>query len=152
MEIGRLKENDLAPLSIMFQQFWGEKSSPEKMRSTFSRIKTNPAYILLVAKQKKRLMGFGMGIICEELYGDCKPFMVIEDLIVDKNQRRSGVGAALMAAFEKCAFENNCCQIIFVTEAEREETLKFYRSLGYDHAPYKGFKKRIKPVKNISET
>jgi ribosomal protein S18 acetylase RimI-like enzyme len=143
MKIEKLTEYDIAPLAELFQQFWGEKSSPEKMRSTFSRLATNPAYILLTAKQNDRLVGFAMGIICEELYGNCKPFMVIEDLIVDKNQRGNGVGSALMRELEKSAIDHDCCQIIFVTEANRTEALGFYRSLGYEFEPYKGFKKRL---------
>lgn len=143
MKIERLSEYDIAPLAELFRQFWGEKSSNEKMMSTFSRLATNPAYILLAAKQNYRLVGFAMGIICEELYGNCKPFMVIEDVIVDKNQRGNGVGSALMRELEKCAIDHDCCQIIFVTEANRTDALGFYKSLGYEFKPYKGFKKRL---------
>jgi GNAT superfamily N-acetyltransferase len=117
MKIERLMEDDLTALAEMFRQFWDEKSSPEKMGSTFSRLATNPAYILLAAKNNDRLVGFAMGIICEDLYGECKPFMVIEDLIVDKNQRRNGVGSALMRELEKCAIDHDCCQIILYGSA-----------------------------------
>ena len=143
MNIDRLTKNDLAPLSELFRQFWGENTSLENMRATYSRLATNPSYILLAAKQSDRLVGFGMGIICEELYGDCRPFMVIEDLIVGKTQRRAGVGTALMRELEKIAIDHDCCQIIFITESERTEALSFYRSLGYEFEQYKGFKKRI---------
>jgi ribosomal protein S18 acetylase RimI-like enzyme len=143
MKIERLTEYDIAPLAELFRQFWGEKSSPKKMRSTFSRLATQPAYILFAAKQNDRLVGFAMGIICEDLYGNCKPFMVIEDVIVDKNQRGNGVGSALMRELEKCAIDHDCYQVIFVTEADRAEALGFYRSLGYEFEPYKGFKKRL---------
>ncbi len=143
MNIQRLTDDDLTPLAEMFQQFWGEKSSLERMRKTFSRLAANPAYILLAAKQNDRLAGFAMGIICEELYGNCKPFMVIEDLIVDSAQRRGGIGSALMRELEKCARNHDCCQIIFVTEADRTQAYRFYRSLGYESEPYKGFKKQI---------
>jgi ribosomal protein S18 acetylase RimI-like enzyme len=144
MNIERLTDDDLTPLAEMFQQFWGEKSSLENMRKTFSRLAANPAYILLAAKQNDRLAGFAMGIICEELYGDCKPFMVIEDLIVDNTQQRKGVGSALMRELEKCAVDQNCCQIVFVTEAGRTQAHRFYESLGYESESYKGFKKKMK--------
>ena len=143
MNIEQLTKDDLSPLSELFRQFWGENTSLEKMHLTFSRLATDPSYVLLAAKQGTRLVGFAMGIICEELYGDCKPFMVMEDLIVDKNQRRSGIGAALIRELEQFAINHDCCQIIFITEAERTEALKFYGSLGYEFEPYKGFKKRI---------
>jgi ribosomal protein S18 acetylase RimI-like enzyme len=150
MIIERLTKSDLASLSELFRQFWGESTSLEKMKITYSKLATNPSYILLTAKQNARLVGFAMGIICEELYGDCRPFMIIEDLIVDKNQRRSGIGAALMRELEKCAIDHDCCQIIFVTESDRAEALKFYGSLGFEDEPYKGFKKRIRGSKKKS--
>lgn len=143
MEITTLTERDLAPLAELFKQFWGENSSLERMRHTFSKITSNPAYVLLAAKQENQLIGFVMGIICEELYGDCKPFMVIEDLVVDQNQRRSGAGSSLMQEIEQHAVANGCCQILLVTEGDRLESNQFYQSLGYNFEPYKGYKKKI---------
>lgn len=143
MNIERLAEKDLLDLAELFKQFWGESTSLEKMRNTFSKLVVNPSYILLAAKQNGQLVGFTMGIICEELYGDCKPFMVMEDLIVDKNQRRGGIGAALVRDLEQYAVDLDCCQIIFITEADRSNALGFYSSLGYNYEPYKGIKKRL---------
>lgn len=144
MKIERLSENDLVSLSEIFHQIWGEVSSLEKMKSTLSRIKENPAYVLLAAKHGNQLVGFAMGVICEELYGECKPFMVVEDVIVDERHRQKGAGASLMKELEKSAKDYECCQIIFVTESNRKEALCFYNALGYEYEPYKGFKKIIK--------
>ncbi|MBA7487340.1 hypothetical protein ES707_22903 [subsurface metagenome] len=69
--------------------------------------------------------------------------MVIEDVIVDKNRRRKGVGSVLMSTLEQRAVERHCCQVIFVTEADRTEAHRFYASLGYDPDAYKGFKKQL---------
>lgn len=151
MIITRFTEKDLSSLGNLFTQFWGESSQIEKMRISYQKISDNPSYILLAAKQEDDLVGFGMGIICEELYGDCKPFMVIEDLIVDKNQRRSGIGSDLIQELEKQAIANNCCQIIFVTETDRSDAQRFYKSLGYKSEPYKGFKKKIESGQQIKD-
>jgi len=144
MEIRKLTEDDLVSLAGLYKQFWGEASSLEKMRATFQRLEKNPNYILLVADQQNQLVGTVMGIICEELYGDCSPFMVVEDVIVDKHQRRLGIGSSLMREMEQCAVEYNCNYIIFVTESERKDAHRFYESLGYKSDAYKGFKKRLK--------
>ena len=143
MEIRKLTEDDLVSLAGLYKQFWGEASSLEKMRATFQRLEKNPNYILLVADQQNQLVGTVMGIICEELYGDCSPFMVVEDVIVDKHQRRLGIGSSLMREMEQCAVEYNCNYIIFVTESERKDAHRFYESLGYKSDAYKGFKKRL---------
>lgn len=143
MEIRKLTENDLEGLAALYKQFWGESSSLEKMQATFKRLDKNPNYILLGADQQNHLVGSVMGIICEELYGDCRPFMVVEDVIVDKHQRRLGIGSSLMRQLEGYAVKHNCNYIIFVTESERSEAHRFYESLGYKSDAYKGFKKRL---------
>ena len=76
---------------------------------TFQRLKRNPSYIFLVADQQNNLVGSVMGIICEELYGDCKPFMIVEDVIVDIDQRRLGIASSLMRELEKCAAKYDGC-------------------------------------------
>lgn len=144
MRIEHLTEDDLFSLAEIFHQIWGETSSLEKMKSTYSYLKANPAYVLLVAKQDNQLVGFAMGVICAELYGECKPFMVVEDVIVDKLHRQKGAGTALMRELEKSAKDFDCCQIIFVTESNRTEALSFYSALGYEYEPFKGFKKIIR--------
>ena len=143
VKIKRLTESDLSALAELFRQFWNEGSSAEKMKSTFSRLSANPAYILLAARQDGCMVGFAMGIVCEELYGECKPFMVIEDLIVDRSHRRTAVASGLMRRLERYAVAHDCCQIMFVTESNRTEALKFYQSMGYEFEPYKGFKKPL---------
>ena len=143
MKIRGLVENDIPSLSELYKHFWGEESSIPRMLETFQRIKNNPSYILLVADQDDVLVGSAMGIICEELYGECKPFMVIEDVIVSKDQRRSGVASSLMKELERIAVEKECNYILFVTESERIGAHKFYESLGYKLDSYKGFKKRL---------
>ena len=149
MEIRKLTENDLVNLAVLYKQFWGEESSVERMRVTFQRLNRNSSYILLVADQHSILVGSVMGIICEELYGDCKPFMVIEDVIVDKHRRRLGIASALMRELERCAAKQGCNYIIFVTESERTEAHRFYESLGYKSDAYKGFKKRLKKTQQV---
>lgn len=143
MNIEKLSEHDLPELAELFKQFWGENSSLETMRTTFSRLVENPAYFLLAAKLDGKLAGFIMGVVCEELYGDCQPFLVMENFVVDKNSRKAGIGAALMKTLEQSAIERGCSQIIFLTEANRPDAIGFYRSQGYDHEPYKGFKKQF---------
>ena len=143
MKIRKLKEDDLAELASLYEQFWGEVSSVEKMRTTFQRLNNNPNYIFLVSEQRGSLVGSVMGIICEELYGDCKPFMVVEDVIVEKQHRRRGIASSLMKELERLAFNKYCNYIIFVTESERTVAHKFYESIGYKSDAYKGFKKRL---------
>jgi len=144
MLIRKLINDDLPALAGLYKQFWGEDSSLELMHATFQRLNSNPNYIFLVAEGPEGgLAGSVMGIICEELYGACRPFMVIEDVIVDADQRRHGIGSALMRALEQHALDRGCGYILFVTEAERTDAHRFYASLGYQLHTHQGFKKHL---------
>ena len=143
MQIRPLTAEDLSDLARLYEQFWGEKSSLEKMQATFGRLSTDPNYIFLAATHEGQLIGSLTGIICEELYGECHPFMVVEDVIVDKQHRRKGIATALMKTLEEFASRRNCEYIIFVTESMRSDAHRFYESLGYHSGAYKGFKKRL---------
>jgi predicted N-acetyltransferase YhbS len=85
------------------------------------------------------------GIVCHELYGQCRPFMVVEDVIVDRDHRRRGIASDLMRTVERTAIARGCSHIIFVTEARRTDAHRFYQSLGYRADTHKGFKKRLEP-------
>ena len=100
-------------------------------------------YILLCALEHNKLCGAVMGIICEELYGNCNPFLVVENMIVDVNHRREGIGKKLFTELENMAKERNCSQIILITETNRIDACKFYESVGFDPTKNKGHKKKI---------
>ncbi len=143
MEITRLSKNDLEDLAGLYKLFWNEESHLEKMKSAFQKISNNPNYIYLVAIDNGILAGSVVGIICESLYGDCKPFMIIEDVIVSDKFRRKGVGTTLMGELEDIAKERNCCQTILVTDNTRKDAISFYQSLGYEADKFTGFKKGL---------
>ena len=143
MEIAKLTEQDLESLSQLYKQFWNEESDVTKMHAVFQRLATNPDYMFLGAKRNGQLVGSVMGIVCEELYGQCQPFMVVEDVVVDEGDRRQGVGSRLMVELERRAADRGCSYIIFVTEEDRTTARRFYESLGYSPDKYKGFKKRL---------
>jgi ribosomal protein S18 acetylase RimI-like enzyme len=152
MEIEYLTEKDLNALAGLFMQFWGESSAVENMSVIFERLWQDPDYALLAAKQGDVLAGFCMRIVCQSLYGDCRPFMVIEDFIVDKEHRRTGIGTALLSAAERHAVRRGCSQVIFVTENDRRAAHSFYSAR--DYSPAQGFQKTVerrRPVHQSSE-
>jgi ribosomal protein S18 acetylase RimI-like enzyme len=144
MEIKRMVKEDIPALALLYKQFWNEDSSTELMEKKFIELQENPNYIFLSAWDGNHLIGSVLGIICEELYGECKPFMLIEDLIVDHKYRRKGAGKSLMSEIENIAIENDCYQILLITHNDRTDAIAFYKSLGFNPDTHKGFKKSLK--------
>lgn len=133
----------LPDLALLFQELSGNSTNISKMAENFEWMQQNPEYILLGAFSDQALVGSLMGIICRDLVGECKPFMVIENVIVSGECRGRGIGKELMLTIEKMARERECYYIFFVSGAKRKEAHRFYESLGYRLDEVQGFKKFI---------
>ncbi|HNX13741.1 MAG TPA: GNAT family N-acetyltransferase [Oscillospiraceae bacterium] len=133
---------DMAQLAALHEQFWGDKSDVERMKSEFPVIMQENRHIILVAERDGIVIGSVMGIVCRELYGDCRPFMVVEDMVVDRQSRRGGIGFQLLTELEKRARERNCAQMLLVTEADRIAACGLYEKYGFQKNN-KGYKKKL---------
>ncbi|WP_298651956.1 GNAT family N-acetyltransferase [uncultured Proteiniphilum sp.] len=143
-KIRNIKENDLDEVAHLYTLFWNGKMNLSKMKQKFSEISKNPNYIFLCAEESGKVIGTIQGVICEELYGECTPFLVMENFVVAENSRGKGVGRELLSELEKIGKEKNCSQIIFITETDRKETVGFYERVGFNSTSHKGFKKSLK--------
>lgn len=99
MIIRKMIVEDIPKLALLYKQFWNEGSCVETMIKQFEKLHRNSSYVLLSAVEDDELIGSVMGIVCEELYGKCEPFMVVENMIVDKEHRRRGVEPLLFCVF-----------------------------------------------------
>ena len=90
------------------------------------------------------MIGTIQGVICEELYGGCFPFLVMENFVIAEKYRGKGVGRQLLSELERIGKERKCSQIIFITEADRKETIGFYEKVGFNSTTHTGFKKSLK--------
>lgn len=141
MKIRNLEERDIPAVERLYRQFWGEWSNLESMKKRFTALARNEDYLFLVAEMDGTVAGTIMGIVCHELYGECRPFLLMEDLVVDGRFRKKGIGRALLLHLEEKAKTRDCYQILFMTEKDRADTVRFYESLGFDSAKNIGFKK-----------
>ncbi len=92
MIIREMITDDIPQLEQLYRQFWNAESCAETMNRQFTKLQKKDNYIFISAIENNKLFGSVMGILCEELYGDCKPFLVLENMIVDKNYRNKGIG------------------------------------------------------------
>lgn len=142
--IDKILPDDLIELSNLYEELSGNKTNMVKMKESYYRINANPDYVLIGAKDDNRnLVGSLLGIVCHDVVGDCRPFMVLENVIVKSNCRGLGIGKKLMNFIEDYCRERNFYYIIFVSSKNRKESHKFYESLGYDINAVQGFKKYL---------
>jgi len=143
MEIVQIQKNDLPDLSQLLEELSDMKSNFSKIEANFALMIRNDYYHLIGAKIDKRLVGSLMGILCLDLVGECRPFMIIENVIVSSDYRNKGIGKALLNEIEMIAKKLNCYYIFFVSGDNRKEAHRFYESVGYNNDKVKGFKKYL---------
>ena len=141
--IRKLTQKDIQYLDGLYSHFWNEHSNIQLMNKKFAELSNNENYIFLVAEVNNVIAGTILGIICHELYGNCRPFLLMEDLVVDEKFRKMGIGKSLINELETIAKKNDCYQILFMTEANRKETIKFYENIGFDSKKNIGFKRNL---------
>lgn len=142
-----LAEADLDSLAALYRLFWNDEQDLSAMKSVFSRLAGDRRHLFLVAEVKLMdhpvVAGTIMGVICEELYGACKPFLVMDDLVVNPDYRRRGIGRGLVRALEEEGRKAGCHQMLFITESSRIDSISFYEKLGFSPNRHKGFKKKL---------
>lgn len=135
--------NDLESLAQLYEELSGEETNLFQMKENFKLIESNPNYIVLTAKEDSLVVGSVMGIICLDLVGKCKPFMVLENVVVKSTWHGKGIGVKLMEEIERIGRNRNCYYTMFVSGGHRKESHKFYEAVGYDLDLVQGFKKYL---------
>ena len=133
--------NDLEPLAQLYEELSGEKTNLYRMEVNFKLMERNQNYVILIAKDGDLVVGTVMGIICLDLVGECKPFMVIENVIVKSVYQGRGIGKMLMKEIEDIGRKQDCYYTMFVSSGHRKEAHKFYEAIGYNLDFVQGFKK-----------
>lgn len=144
MEIRLIGENELTDLAILQKELINEEPNLAKMQELFPIISKDRNYYLLGVRKAGRLVGSLVAIACHDLFGECVPFMIVENVIIAEQHRRQGIGTMLMEKVEAIARERGCRYITLLSAAQRAEAKDFYQSLGYDSENYWGFKKFLK--------
>lgn len=143
IRIGPIEAEDLTALNELYRELTGQCSDPDRMARLYEAIRIDPHYHLLGAYGEEGLVGTVMGILCWDLVKDCRPFMVVENVVVSASSRGRGVGKALMLELERIARAKDCAYIILVSGAQRKDAHAFYEGMGYRQEQVEGFRKKL---------
>ena len=130
IKIDNIIKNDLNSLAVLYKQLSNSETNTGRMNEVFQEIENDKNHVLIGAKINGVLAGSLMAIICKDLVKDCRPFIVIENVIVDEAFRNQHVGGMLMNYIEDYAKQLDCYYIIFVSRFEKCDAHAFYNSLG----------------------
>ena len=139
--------DDMRDISRLYYQLsrFGNGLSPD-YENIYTKMQNNDAYYLMVAfDDENQVVGSVLCIVCQSLAENFESFLVIEDVIVDENNRRAGIGRALFAEVDRIAQENRCVYAILASSGSRKGAHQFYRSVGFTDDVV-GFRKQFGKV------
>lgn len=141
-------ENDLPRILELYLQLAipsvedGSLDNPvlDSHRQAFADINALPGCELIVAEEDGIVIGTMTLMLVPNLSHDGKPWIIVENVVVDNKYRRTGAGKLLMEYIKEKALEAGCCKIQLMSDKRRtEEAHKFYQAIGYN-ATAEGFR------------
>ncbi|PZM61907.1 GNAT family N-acetyltransferase [Paenibacillus dendritiformis] len=144
IRIAPVTADQLEELAALYTELEGNVTNRERLREKFALLQDHPDYLLLGAVHESgRLVGSVMGITCQDLTGNCRPFMVLENMIVTEAFHRSGIGQMLVQTVEQAAQERGCHSVMLFSSTGRNDAHRFYEKLGFLKDAAYGF---VKPL------
>lgn len=132
MVVRNVQEKDAIMLNDLLEQLEGKKSDFYLLREKIRMLSGRPEYGLFGAFEGSQMIGFVMGICCQDVCTDCRRFLVIENLIVDREYRGQQVAVRLFEELEEWSLDKDCYYSILVSGKARERAHGFYEKMGYE--------------------
>jgi N-acetylglutamate synthase-like GNAT family acetyltransferase len=132
--IRKATDRDIPGILGLYEQLTEEKLdlSPDIAKRVFAEITALPRQEFLVAEKDGRVAGTLFLQIIPNLSHNARPWAIIENMVVDKANRRRGIGRLLVEyAFSHCRGAG-CYKVQLLSNNKRLEAHQFYRSLGFE--------------------
>ena len=109
--------------------------SSDDYLQAFSRINALPGCELIVAEEDGEVIGTTMLMIVPNLSHKALPWAVVENVVVDSDYRRKGIGRLLMDYCEAQAKKAGCYKLQLLSNKSRNEAHQFYLHMAIKHPP-----------------
>ena len=88
--------------------------------------------IVFVAQIEEKIVGYLAGSICEQISYIKETFAELDNMCIDDDYRRFGIGTLLMNEFKKYCKEKNMQNIKVTASAKNDRAIQFYRKNGFE--------------------
>jgi GNAT superfamily N-acetyltransferase len=147
MEFGIGNKDDLVGILELLKQLVENIGSSDNIDLKYANkiwekiVNNNIKYFL--AKDNGKIIGSCYICIIPNLTYNGKSIGYIENVIVDKNYRKKGIGKKIMEMAIKYAKENNCYKVVLQSGIKRVEAHKFYENIGFNGESKKAYELRF---------
>ena len=126
MEIRQFHPDDIRSVTYLLQAISKSDPRPEDLEQLANLFLADENAYACVAASEGRVIGFGSVFLQRRIRGGCSA--VIEDVVVDEDFRRQGVGARIVEELLDYAKNRKCFKATLVAG---DQNLHFYELLGF---------------------
>ena len=116
-----------------------QSPSLDDYQRAFDDICVMPGHELLVVEEDGMVVGTMVLLIVPNLSHGGLPWALIENMVVDQQYRRQGIGRVMMEYAIDRAKETGCYKLQLLSNKKRPEAHQFYSSLGLEPSAH-GFR------------
>ena len=88
--------------------------------------------IVFVAEAEEKIVGYLAGSICEQISYITETFAELDNMCIDDQYRRFGIGTLLINEFKKYCKEKNIQNIKVTASAKNSRAIQFYIKNGFE--------------------
>jgi len=129
IQVRQLSHSDVEAIMPLMIQL-GYELNIDDLTARFDSISNASGHVILGAEKDGLLAGFCHVYARPAL--EKPPEAMVQSLVVDGNERKSGIGRALMDAVEEFARQQGFTSAALYSQTERKDAHAFYGSLGYE--------------------
>ena len=138
-------ERDLAEVIVLLKQLspYPVDPDPDVLRAKMREIEGCEHVKVFGYESETKIVGMCTVGRVEGLSKGCRPFAVIENVVVQDSMRRKGIGTALVCHAADQAEKWNCYKVVLETGTKNEGKLHFYEKCGFGRGDKTAFIKRF---------
>ena len=134
-------ESDIPRILELYEELTGERHdlTQHETKPLFNEISSMSGHELLVAEEDNMVVGTMVLLIVPNFSHGALPWAIMENLVVDPEHRRKGIGRLLTEYAIARAREAGCYKLQLMSSTKRRLAHWFYKRLGFKQSAY-GFR------------
>lgn len=126
-------EHDLPEVLELYRHLHPHEPPPEPATAAraWSALLTSGVTKVIVAEAAAQLVSSCTLAIVPNLSRAGRAYAVIENVVTHADHRRQGLGRRVLAHALDLAWQADCYKVLLATGSQRESTLRFYESAGF---------------------
>jgi GNAT superfamily N-acetyltransferase len=136
-------DSDLQGILALYRHLNPTDPVLDLAKATWTALLSSRLTTVYVAEPVRGLLAASCTLVTvPNLTRGARPYAMIENVVTHADYRRQGFGRAVLQAAMDAAWKGDCYKIMLATGSRREETLRFYESVGFDRGTKTFFQAR----------